>query len=259
MWNDDPFGRRSERQPWRDTMQVCLNGHVINASVRKSPHRNKDFCDDCGQRTIIHCPKCSHPIPGDMQDTGVVVIGFSPVAPKFCEKCGEPYPWSKSQPTGKVKLNDPGAVEILTKIFSRFHSLAKLLRKRHDSRQTLDISDEYDVQDFIKVLLSLFFDDVRTEEWTPSYAGKSSRMDFLLKDHRLLIETKMTRKNLTEKEIGDELIIDIARYEQYPDCDTLVCFIYDPEGRINNHKGLIADLQKRSKEKMKVVIFINPQ
>ena len=31
------------RQSWRDTMQVCLNGHVINAGFRKYPESNQRF------------------------------------------------------------------------------------------------------------------------------------------------------------------------------------------------------------------------
>lgn len=72
----------------------------------------------------------------------------------------------------------------LTRICDRFHSVSRQLRQRHSARPTLDISDEYDVQDFLHALLRLFFDDVRAEEWTPSYAGQSARMDFLLKNER---------------------------------------------------------------------------
>jgi hypothetical protein len=259
--------------PWKDTMQVCINGHHINSSYHYFPHYNKDFCDKCGAKAITQCPKCNHPIPGDLQDTGVAIIGWEPVVPTFCEKCGEPYPWtakqsnktksdSKQQNKTQIKpmsskVDDP--IVMLLRTFFRFHSMAKLLRKRHDGRPTLDISDEYDVQDFVHVLLCLFFDDVRPEEWTPSYAGKSSRMDFLLKEHNIVVETKMTRKKLTEKEVGDQLIIDITRYETHPNCNTLVCFVYDPDGRISNHKGLISDLQKRSNKKLKVIVLINPQ
>jgi hypothetical protein len=49
---------------------------------------------------------------------------------------------------------------------------------RHDGRPTLGVGDEYDVQDLLHALLRLFFDDIRPEERTPSYAGESTRMDF---------------------------------------------------------------------------------
>ena len=104
------------------------------------------------------------------------------------------------------------------------------------------IEDEYDVQDLLHALLRLYFDDVRPEEWTPSYAGKSARMDFLLKEEKIVIEVKKTRKGLGDKELGDQLIIDVERYKIHPDCKKLICFIYDPEGRIGNPGGLVSDL-----------------
>lgn len=116
----------------------------------------------------------------------------------------------------------------LENLFERFHAAACQLRQRHAGRETLDISDEYDVQDLIHALLKLHFDDIRPEECTPSYAGKASRTDFLLKDEQIFIEVKKTRKGLTQKEVGEQLIIDIARYQSHPYCKTLICFVYDP-------------------------------
>lgn len=88
------------------------------------------------------------------------------------------------------------------------------------------------------------FDDVRPEEWTPSYAGSSSRMDFLLKPEKLVVETKMTRKNLDQKRVAEELTIDKGRYRKHSDCETLVAFVYDPEGRCTNPAALETDLSE---------------
>jgi hypothetical protein len=131
---------------------------------------------------------------------------------------------------------------LVERLCFRFHSVARQLRNRHDDRQTLIVKDEYDVQDLYHGILRIFFDDIRPEEWTPSYAGKSSRMDFLLKDYKIVVETKMTRKGLGAKEIGTQLIDDIARYKQHQECNTLVCFVYDPEGLVANPAGLEKDL-----------------
>ena len=124
----------------------------------------------------------------------------------------------------------------------RFHLVASQLRSRYQDRSTLDVSDEYDVQDLMHALLKIQFEDVRPEEWTPSYAGQSARMDFLLKNERLVVEVKKTRPKLADKEVGNQLIEDIARYRKHPDCKTLVCFVYDPDGRITNPRGIESDL-----------------
>ena len=55
---------------------------------------------------------------------------------------------------------------------------------------TLDVQDEYDVQDLFHALLHIHFEDIRPEEWAPSFAGASSRMDFLLKQEQIIIEIK---------------------------------------------------------------------
>lgn len=110
---------------------------------------------------------------------------------------------------------------ILTLTFNRFNLVANQLKRRHGNRATIKISDEYDVQDLLHALLKLHFDDVRAEEYVPSYAGGASRIDFLLKDEKIAIEVKMTRDNLKDKEIGEELVTDITRYKEHPDCKTL--------------------------------------
>jgi hypothetical protein len=120
------------------------------------------------------------------------------------------------------------------------------------------IEDEYDVQDLLHSLLRLFFDDVRPEPCTPNYAGGNSRMDFLLKKESIGIETKKTRDTLGQKELGDQLIIDIKRYQKYPDCRTLICFVYDPEGNIANPNGIENDLNRQEGD-LSVKVLIMPK
>lgn len=254
---DPRFGRR----PWRDTMQVCLNGHIINEGYKEYPHLNKTFCEKCGEKTIIKCPNCNHEIPGDLQDTGIVVLGTGKSdPPDYCQSCGNPFPWYKeSSFSSNIQIKIDNVIENIKMIFSRFNIIVRQLRKRREDRETLDVKDEYDVQDLSHVLLKLFFDDVRAEEWTPSYAGKNSRIDFLLKGYDIIIEIKMTRKGLGEKEVSDQLIIDIERYQSHPSCKYLICFIYDPEGRIGNPKGLVNDLEGKKRENISLILLINPE
>ena len=131
------------------------------------------------------------------------------------------------------------------------------MRSRHNNRSTLDINDEYDVQDLFHSLLTLYFDDIRPEESNGSYAGANSRSDFLLKSEQTIIEIKKTRKGLNDRKLGEELTLDTQKYQVNPDCKTLVCFVYDPEERINNPRGLENDLEKVT-EKIEVKVFIRP-
>lgn len=38
--------------------------------------------------------------------------------------------------------------------------------------------------------------------------------------------------------MGEELSLDTKKYQTHPDCKTLVCFVYDPERKIINPRGL---------------------
>lgn len=152
----------------------------------------------------------------------------------------------------------PNAVAVVQNICSRFHKVARQLRARHQNRETLNVRDEYDVQDLFHALLQVNFDDVRAEEATPSYAAKSSRIDFLLKSEQVIVEIKKSREGLTAKEVGSQLIEDIDRYKVHPNCKTLVCFVYDPDGLVANPKGLEADLS-RSSNPFPVHVIIQPQ
>ncbi|GLR97208.1 hypothetical protein GCM10007858_48480 [Bradyrhizobium liaoningense] len=70
-------------------------------------------------------------------------------------------------------------------VAERLHAVIRQLRERREERPTLEVEDEYDVQDLFHALLIIYFDDIRKEEWSPSYAGGASRMDFLLPEVEL--------------------------------------------------------------------------
>jgi len=170
--------------------------------------------------------------------------------------------WGKSllqNKTNQKTLSQPevdSCIDKIRKICSRFHIVAKQLGNyRYKNRNTITITDEYDVQDLLHALLKIFFDDIRPEEYTPSYAGGSSRIDFLIKSEKIAIETKKTRKGLKRKEIADQLIIDIDRYKAaHPDCEILFCFVYDPENLIQNPIGFEKDINEKHKGEAEVLV-----
>lgn len=146
-------------------------------------------------------------------------------------------------------------IEAILHISNRFPNIVRKLRSRYNDRPTIDIEDEYDVQDLFHALLSLHFDDIRPEDSVPSHAGKNSRVDFLLPEIETVVEIKKTRKTLKQSKLGEELLVDTARYKAHPSCKTLICFVYDPDGWISNPDGLINDLNDNNKEfEVKVII-----
>lgn len=149
--------------------------------------------------------------------------------------------------------------DVLELIFSRFHTVVRELRKRYGDKPTLNVEDEHDAQDLLRSILYIHFLDIRPEESTISYAGNHRKMDFLLGPEKTVIEVKMACKNHTNKQISEELHDDIATYKTHPSCDTLVCFVYDPDGWVSNPVGFETDLGSQNSDKLKVKAYIFPK
>jgi len=124
-------------------------------------------------------------------------------------------------------------------------------------RETLRVADEFDVYDLLHALLVLEHDDVKPIEWTPSYATRP-RKDFLLGLEQIVIAAKKTGNDLGAKEVVEQLVIDIQHYKQHPGCQTLVCFVYDPENRIANPRAIENDLSGE-KDGVTVRVIIAPK
>jgi hypothetical protein len=158
---------------------------------------------------------------------------------------------------GALSRSPSSAADLVADLARRFPLLAAELRNRHASRPAFELRDEYDLQDLFRSVLRLHFSDVRREEWNPSHGGVQTRGDILLKPERVFVETKMTRKGLGQKEVVAELTIDKAHYRGHPNCRTLVCFVYDPEHRINNPAAVELDLAEVS-EALDVRVVVAP-
>ena len=158
--------------------------------------------------------------------------------------------------TYSIKDNDiEWAISRVTNICDKFHLLVMQLKRGFKTTEI--VRNEYDIQHLFRTFLSFDFDDIRSEEYTPSYAGGSARMDFLILPYGIVVETKMTRENLKDRQIGEELLVDFARYQKHNHCSSLICFIYDPENHISNAAGLI-ELEREGADKLMKKIYIRP-
>jgi REase_DpnII-MboI len=137
------------------------------------------------------------------------------------------FPKSSSTEIDQTLQHLDDVDSLLLAICERFHRAIVHLSHRRKGRPTIDFSDEYDVQDVFGTILKCSYNDVRDEEWTPSYGSKSARIDFVIADTKTATELKRAR---AKQQIDDELTIDIARYAKKPDVNRLVCFVYDPDG-----------------------------
>jgi DpnII restriction endonuclease/AbiJ-like protein len=152
----------------------------------------------------------------------------------------------------------PRAVEIIEQAARNFHLVVRKLSQRYDHRASLEIRDEYDVQDLFYALLTPFFEDIRPEEVAPSHAGGHGRIDFLIKAEQIVIEIKKTRPSLKVKELRDQLIVDKEIYRTHPHCRTFIAFVYDPDGHIDNPIGFENDLNHTPGD-IRVKVIVAPR
>jgi hypothetical protein len=210
---------------------LALNEQELAAGVLRMGLLNQNHCDD-------------------LADAGLILYATESIVERTIQ--------ASIEETWKAPRNTKAAIELVCAICDRFNIVANALAERHDHRATISITDEYDVQDLLGALLKLHFTDVRPEEWTPSYGGNASRMDFLLKPEQVVVEAKMTRKGLAQKELVTQLAEDILRYQSHQDCKTLICFVYDPTGKCSNPTALENDLTKNHGG-LQVIVIVQPK
>jgi hypothetical protein len=106
--------------------------------------------------------------------------------------------------------------------------VVRQLRVRKGDRPPFRVEDESDLEDLLRALLPLHFDDIRPEARTPRYAP-GTRTDFLLAAEGTAVTAKYARPAVREPQLADQLRED-ADYWRQRRCRTLVGFVYDPEG-----------------------------
>ena len=91
--------RKSDRG--YDVMQICLNGHQITDSAESLPDHKKDFCPNCGEKTIIECPACNAKIQGHLNRS---MSSKSAPIPNNCHACGTAYPWRLQSIAASIEI-----------------------------------------------------------------------------------------------------------------------------------------------------------
>lgn len=148
--------------------------------------------------------------------------------------------------------------DIVVRALDRFHRFAKDLEDRPRGADGITVHNEYDVQYLLNALLRLEFDNVKTEEPAPTMASGATRLDFLLPDHDLVLEIKMTRDSMSPRSLADELILDIGRYRAHPGCSEIIFFVYDPRGLMKNPVALQNELTEIAGN-LPVTLFVSPR
>ncbi len=213
------------------------------------------------ESTLRSEPRSMPPAPtADKSDSQPPAHSPAPAGPAHSARAPEKP--STGQPSLEARSiqshSEQEPLQLLRKVCLRFHSVARQLRLRKDYRATLEVEDDYDLQDLLCALLKVEFDEVGVEEWTPPYTGGEPRTTLFLNRDQIAVVAKKTRAGLTAKELAEQVVADSAYYRAQDKCATLFCFIYDPEGRIGSPKRLETNLTSVS-ERCTVEVLVAPK
>jgi hypothetical protein len=215
-----------------DVMQVCRNGHVITDMLRAHPESGLSHCDRCGAVTLERCLTCGHELRGAVALSGPRPLGTGP-APLYCAICGAAFPWT-NRPGPAPRLEPLGLLE---RLLGRLPLVIRQLRTRHADRPAFRVHDIHDLEDLIRALLPLHFDEVRPEARTPRYAT-GNRTDFLLAPEQIALTVKLAGPDQRGPQLARQWHEDVAYYHRLRSCRTLVFFIYDAEGLLRHFAPL---------------------
>jgi hypothetical protein len=206
--------------PPRDAMLVCANGHVITDRLRARPDLRLVRCDRCGAATVDRCRTCGHELPGASSVPGYETVGTGP-APSACPACGSAFPWAKA-------VRPPGA-DAIDRLEVLLRRLPRVARELGRQRTPLTIRDDRDLDDLVRSLLPVIFDDVRPEARTPLYS-RTTRTALYLADEGVVVVTHLVRPGISEADLAARWEADVSEYTARG--RALVVFVYDPERRL---------------------------
>ena len=171
---------RAGQDPNVDSLSVL--GNVLEEFMDLAPTPGTEEHDEWKERRAR--------VERALEENGLRYYRFGRVLPQgtdvaHTESAGPALPLAPSKPA-KVE-------ELLEIIVCGLRRAMHPLTHRRKGTQPLSFGSEYDVQDLLHALLRPWISDIRPEEFTPSYAGSSTRMDFLLPAYKLVVETKIVR------------------------------------------------------------------
>ncbi|HEX9367540.1 MAG TPA: hypothetical protein VF921_12985 [Vicinamibacterales bacterium] len=228
---------------------------ALNALIEESIDSN--FADPPQLRSLIDLNRLhtQYFLPGDEEAKRFDVNDHTAIKQSVAEKLDLIAELSRRVIDGDLQTKNAGrrvqfaegtldSIRISISVAEGLRSASRPLRVGRGSRPILALDDESDYQDLYHAMLRIFFRDVRTEEFVPSHAGSNSRIDFIVPEVNIAIELKDASR-LTDKDVGEQLAIDVLRYSRHPLVRHLVCLVFDYGARLANPAGLERDLSKR--------------
>ncbi|WP_295199527.1 hypothetical protein [uncultured Chryseobacterium sp.] len=129
-----------------------------------------------------------------------------------------------------IRYINKSANEVIRDILNNFsNAIQKIIKNRRKGHPDFEVEDEYDVQDILYVVLKSVFPNLRDEDAIPKVGGKTTKIDLIIREERILIEVKMIKeKDSNETHFIEQLKVDFESYHECKWLEKLFCFVYDP-------------------------------
>jgi hypothetical protein len=99
------------------------------------------------------------------------------------------------------------------------------------------VQDERDLEDVVRSVLPIHFDEIRPQTRTPLYA-KFTRTDFLLIPQHIAVTVKLVRSPVKDLLLAEEIREDGAYWRGQGSCRLLIVYVHDPEGKLREPSAL---------------------
>jgi hypothetical protein len=140
-------------------------------------------------------------------------------------------PWVRPRRVG------PEPLATLEQLLRRLPLVTRQLRWRQGPEPPFRVDDERDLEDLVRSILPLHFDEVRLESRTPGYSAVN-RTDLLLAPGKIAITMKCAGPDKGEAQLLNQWQEDTAYHRQRGGCRTLFNYLHDPECLMREHQRL---------------------
>ncbi|MDP3764026.1 MAG: hypothetical protein Q8Q95_00175 [bacterium] len=151
------------------------------------------------------------------------------------------------------------SVHQVINILNRLSDVISRLKHRRKGKNSLEVRDEYDIQDILYVMLKGPFPTLQYEDPNKKVGTASSTIDFTIEELGLFIETKYISDKGKEKEIQKQCKEDIISYGNQSSCYRIIFVIFDPSHAIDNEyafkSGIESKISMGGKE-LEIIVLI---
>ncbi len=153
-------------------------------------------------------------------------------------------------------------VSIIETILKNFYMFLEALRERTPHKKAeiskeilcqINIKNEYDIQFLLYAYLKPLFKEIR-QEVNQDTGNETIRADILI-DKDVCIEVKCSNRNMTEKNLGEQIKADMVHYRQRE----IYFFIYDKNKIIKNMESFKKAYESMINEKNIHIIIHQPK